>query len=178
MNNLVSIDQAIQEISISWRKTTEAIIETARILKKYQLDENWSQIQAKLDEENIIKISVQKFLLGIGNNPVLMDQQNYEKLPPHYNTLYHLSTINSDKLESLIEKDIVNVSTDLSDAKELAIKYSDKKKKKTLNSSPTYKVTYILEFSSPNGVKTKVKRFHDELIDAFGEDAVSMISNL
>jgi hypothetical protein len=172
MNNLVTVDEAIKEISLSWRKTTQAIIETAKVLKKYQLESNWSDIQEKLDSENIIKISVQKFLLGIGNNPVLMNEQNYQRLPPHYNTLYHLSTIKSDKLEKLINKDEVNISTDLSDARELAVKYSEKKKKTPAPQLP--KVTFIITFSSANSAKTKANRIHKELIAEFGEDAVKM----
>jgi hypothetical protein len=172
MSSIVTVDEAIKEISVSWRKTTQAIIETAKVLKKYQLESNWSEIQEKLDAENIIKVSVQKFLLGIGNNPVLMNEQNYEKLPPHYNTLYHLSTIKSEKLEKLINKSEVNVSTDLADARELAIKYGEKKKKLPSPKSP--KVTFTITFNSPTGLKSKANRIYNELIGEFGDDAVHM----
>ncbi len=173
MGNLTTVDEAIKEISLSWRKTTQAIIETAKVLKKYQLESNWSEIQAKLDSENVIKISVQKFLLGIGNNPVLMNEQNYQKLPPHYNTLYHLSTIKSDKLEKLIDKDEVNISTDLSDARELAIKFSEKKKKTSVATTKS-KVTFTIDLFSVSGAKTKANRIYNELVAEFGDDAVSM----
>lgn len=178
MSNITTIDKAIQEISTSWRKTTEAIIETARILKKYQLDADWAQIQYKLDEENIIKISVQKFLLGIGNNPTLMNQQNYQKLPPHYNTLYHLSTIKSDKLERLIENDEVNVGTDLADARELAVKFSDKKNKKITITPIKPKVTFTITFPSPSGAKSKANKIYKQLVDEFGDDAVNMKTDI
>jgi hypothetical protein len=173
MSNLITIDEAINEISLSWRKTTEAIIHTAMVLKKYQLDDNWAQIQSKLDSENIIKISVQKFLLGIGSNPVLIKSENYQKLPPHYNTLYHLSTIKVDKLEKLITDETVNVSTDLSDAKDLALKYSGKKKKNNILNKSS-KVIFTISFNSPRGVKNKVSNVFDRLIDEFGEEAVKM----
>lgn len=173
MGNLATVDEAIKEISLSWKKTTQAIIETAKVLKKYQLESTWSEIQEKLDSENIIKISVQKFLLGIGNNPVLMNEKNYQKLPPHYNTLYHLSTIKSDKLEKLINKDEVNTSTDLSDARELAIRFSEKKKKTSVVSSK-YKVTFTITFPSSTGVKSKANKIHNDLIGEFGNDAVKM----
>jgi hypothetical protein len=173
MSNLTTVDEAINKIALSWRKTTQAIIETAMVLQSYKKDQNWAQIQAKLDSDNIIKFSVQKFLLGIGSNPVLIKVENYQKLPPHYNTLYHLSTIKTDKLEKLITDETVNVSTDLSDAKDLAIKYSSKKKKINIsNKSP--KVIFTITFNSPRGVKNKVSNVFDQLIDEFGEEAVKM----
>ena len=173
MSELFSINDAIAEIATSWRKTTQAILDTAKLLKKYQLESNWSQIQEKLDSENIIKISVQKFLLGIGNNPVLMNHQNYQKLPPHYNTLYHLSTIKSDKLEKLIDKDEVNASTDLADARELALKYSEKRKSKaSLPKLP--KVTFVITFDTHTGFKSKANRIYKQLVSEFGDEAIHM----
>lgn len=173
MNQLTTIDQALTEISSSWRKTTQAIIDTARILKKYQLESNWSEIQSRLDAENIIKISVQKFLLGISNNPVLMNEQNYQNLPPHYNTLYHLSTIKSDRLEKLIDKNEVNVSTDLAGARELAVKYGDKKK---IKAPPPKlpKVTFTITFGAHAGIKSKSSRIYNQLVNEFGDEAVHM----
>jgi len=173
MDKLTTIDEAIQEISMSWRKTTQAIIETAKVLKKYQLESNWSEIQEKLDSENIIKISVQKFLLSIGNNPVLTNEQNYQKLPPHYNTLYHLSTIKSDKLIKFINDESVNASIPLSEAKKLAEKYNEKKKNKTF--LPKYpKIVFTITLSSTRGMKSKSDRIYDSLVEEFGEDAVDM----
>lgn len=173
MSELVHTNEAIKEIASSWRKTTQAILDTAKILKKYQLESNWSEIQAKLDSDGIIKISVQKFLLGIGNNPTLMNELNYQKLPPHYNTLYHLSTIKSDKLEKLIDKEEVNISTDLADARELALKYSEKKKTKA--PAPKFpKVTFVITLKTHMGIKTKANRIYNQLINEFGDEAVHM----
>jgi hypothetical protein len=173
MSELVHTNEAIKEIASSWRKTTQAILDTAKILKKYQLESNWSEIQAKLDSDGIIKISVQKFLLGIGNNPTLMNELNYQKLPPHYNTLYHLSTIKSDKLEKLIDKEEVNISTDLADARELALKYSEKKKTKA--PAPKFpKVTFVITLNTHMGIKTKANRIYNQLINEFGDEAVHM----
>ena len=130
-------------------------------------------VRKRLDSENIIKISVQKFLLSIGNNPVLTNVQNYQKLPPHYNTLYHLSTIDSVKLTKFIDDESVNASIHLSEARKLAEKYNAKKKNKT--SLPKYpKVVFTITFSSTRGMKSKSDRIYDSLVEEFGEDAVDM----
>jgi hypothetical protein len=175
-NQIIKIDDAIQEISISWRRTTTAILETAKTLQKYNLSANWSEIQEELDKRNIIKISVQKFLLGIANNKVLMNEQYRESLPPAYNTLYHLSTIKSDKLETLLKKETVNPSLLLNDARDLAIEFGEKKKSKA-PSPKSPKVIFTITVDSSTGLKTKSNDALKYLIKKFGSEAVDMKIN-
>lgn len=102
--DMTKVESAIRDIRSSWKKTTDAILETAETLYNYKLSAEWGQIEEELDSRNIIKKSVQKFLVGIAQNPTLMNAKYRDNLPPHYNSLYHLSRIGSDKLETLINK--------------------------------------------------------------------------
>jgi len=137
--DMKSVEAALSDITTSWRKTTEAILNTADTLYKYQSSEDWAVISEELDRRNIIKISVQKFLVGIAQNPTLMDSSVRESLPPHYNTLYHMSRIDGDKLRSLLKKGTINPSTLLEEVRKLADKFSLKKKSTTkVVVTPTY----------------------------------------
>ena len=69
--DIKSVEAALSDITTSWRKTTEAILNTADTLYKYQSSQDWAVISEELDKRNIIKISVQKFLVGIAQNPTL-----------------------------------------------------------------------------------------------------------
>lgn len=126
--DMKSVEAALSDITTTWRKTTEAILNTAVTLYKYQSSQDWFVISAELDKRNIIKISVQKLLVVIGQNRTLMDRGLRDSLPPHYNTLYHMSRIDSDKLRSLLNTGKINSSTLLEDVRKLADKFSPKKK--------------------------------------------------
>ena len=126
--DMKSVEAALSDITTSWRKTTEAILNTADTLFRYQSSQDWSVISAELDKRNIIKISVQKFLVGIAQNPTLMDSGLRDSLPPHYNTLYHMSRIDGVKLRSLLKQGTINPSTLLEDVRKLADMFSPKKK--------------------------------------------------
>ena len=51
----VDIKQAISEITSSWRKTAEQIIETAKILRRIKIEaSNWREIEKEIVGKNII----------------------------------------------------------------------------------------------------------------------------
>ena len=155
--DMKSVEAALSDITTSWRKTTDAILNTADTLYKYQSSQDWAVISEELDKRNIIKISVQKFLVGIAQNPTLMDSGLRDSLPPHYNTLYHMSRIDGDKLRTLLKKGTINPSTLLEDVRKLADKFSPKKKQNSSKvTSQLVSATIRIDFPEGQGSKRQI----------------------
>ena len=171
----VNIREALNEIQVSWKKTTDAICETADLLFKYRSSPNWSEIEKELEERHIIKISVQKFLIGIAQNRTLMNPKYRELLPPHYNSLYHLSRIKKDKLENLLEKGEINQDLDLMTARGFALKYA-KQNKKNGPPSDTAQATITMKFAKSRGAKTQVNEAIKVLRESFPEVEIELKS--
>ncbi len=90
--DMVKVQRALNEIKISHTKSVASIMETAELLHQYKLSEEWYKISELLDQENIMKDSVQKYYIGIAQNPILMNSEYWHQLPPFYNNLYQLSS--------------------------------------------------------------------------------------
>jgi hypothetical protein len=153
----IAVRTALNEITTSWKKTTEAIMNTAAVLLKHRRSPYWTTIEEELDKKNIIKISVQKFLISIAQNTALMDENIRHSLPPHYNTLYHVSRIRGDKIKKLVLDGTINPSTLLQEARDLAEQYNPKSKpgsSKILNKSIT--ATIKLKFPKGQGSKSQI----------------------
>ena len=169
LSETTDIKSALSKIGQSWKKTTDAILDTAELLYEYRTSSQFDQIRKKLDEQNIIKDSVQKFLLGIAQNKALMNKQYREYLPPHYNTLYHLSKIKSDVLEPLLINEKIKPGFLLDEARELSEKFNAKK---SMPKTPSTSVTFIIKFQNSRGAKTKAKEALDLLQELFPNDEV------
>ena len=93
--------QSVQEIAASWRKSTEAIIETGNLLNKAESDfthEQYSSLRDYLIAEVGISNSVISKLKTIARNPLLIDPNYHHRLPPSYATLYQISKIEQSVL--------------------------------------------------------------------------------
>ena len=132
--DLKKVEIAIKEIQKSLSKELIAIMQTADLLFKYKMSNDWLKISEQLDERNIMKDSVQKYYIGIAQNPVLMNSAYWDKLPPFYNNLYQLSRIKGAALVKLIETNKVHPSLTLENTREFAEKYAPSKQSKTLKS--------------------------------------------
>jgi len=172
----INIQDALNEIQVSWKKTTDAICETADILFKYRSSPNWSEIEKELEERHIIKISVQKFLIGIAQNRTLMNPKYRELLPPHYNSLYHLSRIKKDKLENLLEKGEIHQDLDLMSARGFALKYAKQNNKSRTTSSDTAQAIITMKFPKSRGAKTQVNEAIKLLRDSFPDVEIELKS--
>jgi len=151
--DMTKVESAIRDIRSSWKKTTDAILETAETLYNYKLSAEWGQIEEELDSRNIIKKSVQKFLVGIAQNPTLMNAKYRDNLPPHYNSLYHLSRIGSDKLETLINKGDITSATQLDESRQFHEKYSKKKSSGKVTKRATTKILIEIALTTNRGAK-------------------------
>jgi hypothetical protein len=104
------------EINAAWRKSVESIIEAGRLLNQANddLDQHgqWMPMVEQLD----FSISVAERLMRIARHPVLANSTYLPNLPPHWSTLYTLSQLPPERLESLIERGEVNGDTTGRDA--------------------------------------------------------------
>lgn len=118
-NNLVSvhpnttIDVAVNEISTSWHKSVENILKTANLIREYSFTEEWKAIQEELINKNIMKSSVISMMMRISSNTALNDPKNLHYLPPSYNSLYNLSVMSPNVIESKINDGQICSSTKL-----------------------------------------------------------------
>jgi hypothetical protein len=111
MSNITT--QAVNEIAISWHKSVESILKTANLIRKYSFTKEWRTIQEELINKNIMKSSVISMMMGISGNTALNDPKNLNYLPPSYNSLYNISLMSPDDIESKIIEGEICSSTKL-----------------------------------------------------------------
>lgn len=102
--SVVDVNQAIQEINISWRKTKEAIINTAILLNKYKQSSNWKQIEEAIVHKHIMPEISLKQLLAIGQHSVLTNSKFLPLLPSSVDAMYQASKADEEPLKELFEK--------------------------------------------------------------------------
>jgi hypothetical protein len=105
----VDIKQAISEITSSWRKTAEQIIETAKILRRIKIEaSNWREIEKEIIGKNIIPQITFKQLMAIASNEVLLNTNYLPKLPMAMASIYEASKIDPANLEELFKENKIN----------------------------------------------------------------------
>lgn len=148
------VEFALQEIYASSIKATNALIEVALTVKKYELTEEWSAIKERLKTDNILMDWQHKFVMCIVQNPVLLDQKFNKSLPMYTNNLYHLSRIKPETLRELIKTKEINSETTLMECRGFAAEYSDKTKTSSSKSkSIVEKITITIHLSNSRGKK-------------------------
>lgn len=121
---------AVNEIRTAWRNTASAIIETAKLVAKWNSESNWLVIRTKLEKYGVMQAAVTSMMVKIGNSDLLTQPENLKILPSSYNSLYHLSKMHADDLKSRIKNGEVNPSLRLKEVKSWAVICKVKSKKK------------------------------------------------
>ena len=112
------VKSALSEITNSWRKTSEQIIDTARLLRKIQNESlNWREIESAIVANNIIPRNTLNQLLAISNNPVLLNPVNLPKLPLALQAIYESSKIEAENLEELFQTNKINATSTIEKVK-------------------------------------------------------------
>lgn len=172
-----TIRQALDEIAQRVREASHAVLQLAETLHEWKKKSTqWDEIVRQLDEQNILKESVLKKLLPIGNNKFLMEKRHWESLPPGYNHLYPLTQIETKKLEVLYQKGEIHAGLTVDQANELKKKFALKKIQKTKSRSSA-NISRIIKFKVSSDIpkvetkiKTAIKSFHDAIMK-IDEDA-------
>lgn len=125
--------QAVNEISTSWHKSVENILKTANLICKYFHTDEWKAIQEELINKNIMKSSVISMMMRISSNFALNDPKNLNYLPPSYNSLYNLSAISPDVIQSKINDGELCSSTKLEEVRSWAATKKSSQRKKIIS---------------------------------------------
>lgn len=138
------LDEAVQQISFTWRRTVYSILLVGKqIYDLRNADESFAEnVTKKLISNGIFNHKTQISRLNtIGKNFDFFNK-NMEKLPPAYHSLYYLSKgldENKKKVETAINKGVINADSRLSEIERLL---KDMKSKKKL---PKTKQVTVLE---------------------------------
>lgn len=175
------VEQVIKKITNAWNKAAEYIIEVSVMLNELQSGDKkmWSEVRDTLIERKVMSRTTISNLISIGKNNLLTS--NVEKLPPAYNTLWVLSTLEDRDLKSKLKDGLItpelrledvrkwkkSVDDDDFDVVEIVEEESDKKKCIVISISDDFvhhnyesinqdlmKIKMILKYASVDAVGT------------------------
>ena len=150
------LHEIMSEIAKVGREVVNSSIVLGIAIAKHKNEIYWDQLNEEL--KKWMDPTVISMYVRIGNNVVLTNKQNWEKLPPSYNTLYHLSSVPADDLQISFDKGKVSPRTTLADA----VKLSDRFKKQTGSKKTVSKelsVSVSIKYKDGSG-KKQITREH------------------
>lgn len=166
---------AVTEIRNASTDASTAVLRLAKTLQKWNARKEWNEIEAKLDKEQIISESVRKKLMRIGSNTVLMNEENWDKLPIGYNQLYPLTQIEDDRLVKLIQSDKVHNGLTVEESNQLKNNNRAKKEPQQRKTKVIHYTIKIKVSSDVKNIKSSVKSYFSEFkkhISEVDENAV------
>lgn len=106
MSNL--IQSFVQRISDSWRESVEKILQTSQILVESEKELSDIDFLDMIGQLPMSQSTVSKLLL-IGKNNYLPKKVSY--LPPHWTTIYEISTMSNGDIDKGVEEGFINPSS-------------------------------------------------------------------
>jgi hypothetical protein len=152
----------LSEIAYGMRQVVNATIETALIIAKHQGKGYWDQVEdVLLNRVQWFDASILSMYKKIGNNAALQSEKNREKLPPSYNTLYHLAFSDPQRLNAALEKGKINQKTTLEQAKKFSA--VDKKQRATQSPRKAKSLTISVSIKVPSFSESKLRVLRNTL---------------
>jgi len=102
------IHSYVQRISDSWRESVEKILQTSQILVESEKELSDIDFLDMIEQLPMSQSTVSKLLL-IGKNNYLPKKVNY--LPPHWTTIYEISTMSNGDIDKGVEEGFINPSS-------------------------------------------------------------------
>jgi hypothetical protein len=150
----------VHDITATWRKAAESILETGRILLEakegpYRLKHGAFEqmVRTKLPFNE----STARKLMAIARHPVLSNRSHVNALPPSYGTLYALAKVPNDRLIAHIRDGTINPKLNRNDVAALRGDQSPK---------PTNSAAANLREENLQ-LKAELQRLHDHADDVF-----------
>jgi hypothetical protein len=158
-NELHDIMSEIAEVG---RRVVNSHLALAMVIAKHERESYWDQLREEL--QKWIDNAIISMYVRIGKNIWITSEKNMEKLPPSYNTLYHLSFLPADELQKLDDKKKITPSVTLAEAKEF-VKNAGARKSipKQVKASKQLSIPVAVKF--PDG--TGKKRIAKDLLNKF-----------
>jgi N6-adenosine-specific RNA methylase IME4 len=107
-----------QEISISWEKSVQSIIETGRTLQRAKDALKHGQFGKMIQSDLPFEQRTAQMLMRISQNPVISNAKNISLLPPNWTALYEMTNLSQPDLTSALKKGELGPETRLSDLKQ------------------------------------------------------------
>ena len=106
MTNTLTISDYADAINTSWHKTTENVLETARLCAEAQ-----SSLD-KTDKKKLIQaldFSTSTFsrLVTIGSRPELQSKEVRTLLPPNYSIVYKIAKLGADEFDQAVKDGVI-----------------------------------------------------------------------
>jgi len=131
MSNIVQ--SFVDRISESWRESVKKILETSQILVESENQLNEIEFMDMVSQLPMSQSTISKLLM-IGKNNYLPQQTKY--LPPHWTTIYEISTLDNNQIDKGIEEGFINPSSikkDIDKFKVIHIEENNNKDDEILN---------------------------------------------
>jgi hypothetical protein len=157
------------KIAAAWRKTTESIIATGRLLNEAKAKVahgDW----LRLVEELPFGERTAEMLMAIADNPVLSDSNHGSDLPPSWRTLYELAKLDDQVLLARIEDHTINPGME---RKEVAALLGPKRQHKR-NNKPTPGESYaamVQEIEDHKAYIAEIEAARETGFDIDGDEA-------
>jgi hypothetical protein len=151
-----TVESAFNKITTALRRSTEGIIEAAQCIVQYEKSSDFLQLRKRLVEEKVMAESTVSQYITIGNCTVLA--LNIEKLPPSFNSLYHLAKIEKSK-PGFIEAQISNGKLNRASKLEAVRSWSDAK------GTEWTTISIEIDAKTPDDVKAIIKKEMTEVVE-------------
>lgn len=165
------------KIEGAWKTTVASIVETGRLVKqaKEELGGSYRDLESQLPFSS----STASYLSRIAEHSVLSNAQYWSRLPNAYNTLYHLSKIESEQLIQYIEDGKVKPETTLAMVKKLTQPSQSHEGNETPTEQGMSRI--VLSVPSPedpekflNDIKKVIEQYNGRLDEALNKTSVGI----
>lgn len=159
----IDIDATLPEFAKAWHDTVSSLFKMLDLIQKHQNRPGFEKLCDALDEQSIIKRSVMSMLQRIIANPVLMAPKHRALLPPSYNTLWTLTGLSEDILETKIAKKELTPELTLDAARKWKRELSIPKNRTQKKVMPLYATLKVESTSKLKANAGKIKSCLDQL---------------
>jgi hypothetical protein len=111
------------KITTSWHRTTEAILETGRLLLEAKDVLPHGSFKTMMQLHLPFSVRTAERLMAIARNPVLTKSDNLSLLPPSSGTLYLLSQVDVDRLEAKLAEGTITSRLEAADVKRKVLEH-------------------------------------------------------
>ena len=118
------IERRVTEVNTTWQKATQSIIEVGRLLIKTKAEiahGKWRTLFRDYDDDDRAPVTfpfgqrTAEMLMEIADHSILSNPKFVSNLPPSWGTLYEMTRMPEEELETLIENGTINADIRRSD---------------------------------------------------------------
>jgi hypothetical protein len=153
------VHDALSEIADGMRGLVNSHISVAKIIARHSNKTYWVQLESELTERmKWFDPTVLSMFRKIGNHPAISSDNNRDKLPVAYNTLYQLADCDSERLQKALDKGLISPKTTLAQAKEFRAKDAKSVGKTKSSSTESLSITVKVKFQDGKGKSKSAKQ--------------------